>query len=106
MVPRGLAGKIYFDTTCLPNDFPNDFFTSLSVLRKTLSRELEAGCRPIIALFLGYAVLKARVLFCQKRLAVYSEVPIPAIQIPEVGLVGGKLDFVLADVTGEAKMGT
>jgi len=72
----------------------------------TLSRKLEAGCRPIIALFLGYAVTKARELFHQERLAVHLEVPIPAIQISEVRLVGGKLDFLLADVKGVANMRT
>jgi len=106
MVPHGVGGEILFDTRRLPNEFPSDFFTVLSVLRKTLSREREAGCRPIIALFLGYAVLKARELFQQERLAVHSEVPIPAIQIPEVGLVEGTLDFLLAEVTGIADMGT
>ena len=106
MVPKGCAGKICFDLTRLPKKVPSEFFTCLSVLRKTLSRELEApGCRPIIAHFLAYAVVQARDLFHQKRLAVHSEVPIPAIQIPEVGLVGGKLDFLMAEVKGLAEMG-
>ena len=105
MVPKGCAGEICFDPTRLPNKFPSEFFTSLSVLHMTLSRELEAGCRPIIAHFLAYAVVKARELFHQQRLAVHSQVPIPAIQIPEVGLVGGKLDFLLAEVKGLANMG-
>jgi len=106
MVPGYLAGRIYFDTTRLPNEFPTKFFKCLTVLRMTLSRELEAGCRPIIALFLGYAVTKARELFHQERLTVHMEVPIPAIQIPEVGLVGGKLDFLVGDVIGKADIGT
>jgi hypothetical protein len=104
MLPNGFAGEVCFDTTRLPNKFPSEFFTSLSVLRMTLSRELEAGCRPIIAHFLANAVLKARELFHQQRLAVHLEVPIPAIQIPSVGLVGGKLDFLLAEVAGSANM--
>ena len=106
MVPGDNAGEIFFDTTRLPNEFPSDFFTCFTVLRMTLSRELEADCCAIIALFLGYAITKARELFHQECLAIYSEVSIPAIQIPEVGLVGGKLDFLLADVKGVANMRT
>jgi len=106
MIPRGFGGRIHFESRRLPNEFPSDFFKVLSVLRMTLSRKLEAGRRPIIALFLGYAVLKARELFHQERLALYAEVPIPAIEIPEVGLVEGTVDFLLGEVKGSAAMGT
>jgi hypothetical protein len=57
MVPKGCAGEICFDPTRLPNKFPDDFCSSLSILRMTLSRESGAGCRPIVADFLAYAVV-------------------------------------------------
>src|SRR5271167_3997545 len=104
MVPRGYAGKINVNTTLLPTDFPAEFFPVLKVLRRTLSREVEAGCRPIIAYFLSFAVDAARILFKNERLTVHSDIPIPYVQIPEVGLVGGTLDFTTASVIGEGPM--
>jgi len=106
MVPKGFAGKIRINLPAIPKDFPEEFYVVLTVLRRTLSRELEAGCRPIIAYFLAFAVDRAREMFKQERLVVHSEVPIPNVQIPGVGLVGGTLDFMTADVIGEAPMGT
>jgi len=105
MVPRGYAGKINVNTTLLPTDFPAEFFPVLKILRRTISREVEAGCRPIIAYFLSFAVDAARTLFKNERLAIHSEIPIPNVQIPEVGLVGGTLDFMTARVIGEGPMG-
>jgi len=70
-----------------------------------LSRELDVGCRPIITNFLAFAVDRAREMFKQERLVVHSEVPIQNVQIPEVGLVGRTLDFMTADIVGEAPMG-
>jgi|SRR5579859_6110529 len=106
MVPLGFSGKIHVNNSLLPQSFPPEFFLSLTVLRKTLSRHLEAGVRPIIALFLAYAVEAARQKFNKERLSVQSEVPFPTVQIPEVGLVGGNLDFLTADAQGFAPMGT
>jgi hypothetical protein len=63
MVPFGYSGKIRVNKTLLPHDFPPEFFLSLNVLLTTFSRHLEAGVRPIIALFLGYAVEEARQIF-------------------------------------------
>jgi hypothetical protein len=54
---------------------------------------------------LAFAVDKARELFDSERLVVHSEIPIPNVQIPEVGFVGGTLDFMTAEVIGEAPMG-
>jgi len=105
MVPKGFAGKIYINSSAIPRDFPEEFHVVLAVLRRTLSRELDAGCRPIIANFLAFAVDRAREMFKQERLVVHSEVPIPNVQIPEVGLVGGTLDFMTADIVGQAPMG-
>lgn len=105
MVPKGFAGKIHINSSVIPTDFPQEFHVILAVLRRTLSRELDGGCRPIIANFLAFAVDRAREMFKQARLVVHSEVPIPNIQIPEVGLVGGTLDFMTADIIGEAPMG-
>src|SRR5947207_3878655 len=105
MVPKGFAGKIHINSFAIPTDFPQEFHVVLDVLRRTLSRELEGGCRPIIANFLAFAVDRAREMFKQERLVVHSEVPIPNVQIPGVGLVGGTLDFMIADVVGKAPMG-
>ena len=105
MVPKGFAGKIRINLSAIPRDFPQEFYVLLAILRRTLSRELEGGCRPIIANFLALAVDRAREMFKQERLVVHSEVPIPNVQIPEVGLVGGTLDFMTADIIGKAPMG-
>ena len=66
---------------------------------------MDAGCRPIIALFLAYAVNAARTWFNQERLSVHSEISVPNVRIPEVGLVGGKMDFMTAPVKNRAPMG-
>src|SRR5436190_23557167 len=98
MVPKGFAGKIRINLSAIPMDFPEEFHVVLAVLRRTLSRELEAGCRPIIAYFLAFAVDRAREMFNQDRLVVHYEVSIPNVQIPDVGVVVGSLDFMTADV--------
>lgn len=105
MVPKGFAGEILINPSALPGDFPQEFYVVLSVLRQSLSRELDGGCRPIIATFLAFAVDRAREMFKRKRLVVHSEVSIPNVQIPEVGLVGGTLDFMTADIISQAPMG-
>jgi hypothetical protein len=105
IVPKSYAGAIHFNLSPLPADVPTEFFHVLNVLRRTLSRQLEAGCRPIIAYFLAFAADSARQIFNNERLAVHSEIQIPNIQIPEVGLVGGTLDFMTARVIGDAPMG-
>ena len=101
MIPKG---KINVNAALLPTDFPAEFAPVLKVLRRTISREVEAGCRPIIAYFLSFAVNAARILFKNERLTVHSEVPIPIVQIPQVGLVGETLDFMTASVVGEGPM--
>jgi hypothetical protein len=105
IVPKGYAGKIHFNTFLLPTNFPDEFFTVLDILRGTLSREFDAGCHPIIATFLAFAVDSARRIFNNERLTIHSQVPVPNVQIPDVGLVGGTLDFMTARVIGEAPMG-
>jgi hypothetical protein len=106
MVPKGIGGRLEIEWDQLPKNFPEDFWTGLMRLRRTLSREVDAGCRPVIAWFLAAAVEQARIIFNDPRLAIHSEVKIPSVQIPNVGLVGGKLDFLLADVQGYGPMGT
>ena len=105
IVPNGYTGSIHFNPSLLSADVPMEFFNVLNVLRRTISRQLEAGCRPIIAYFLAFAVDAARKIFNNERLAVHSEVQIPNIQIPQVGLVGGTLDFMTVRVIGDASMG-
>ena len=105
MVPEGIGGRLEIQWDELPKSFPEDFWPGLMHLRRTLSREVEAGCRPVIAWFLAAAVEQARIIFNDARLAIHSEVKIPSVQIPNVGLVGGKLDFLLADVQGIGPMG-
>jgi hypothetical protein len=106
MVPQGIGGQLEIQWDLLPKSFPEDFWPGLTRLRRTLSREVEAGCRPVIAWFLAAAVEQARIIFNDPRLAIHSKVKIPSVQIPNVGLVGGKLDFLLADVQGRGRMGT
>jgi hypothetical protein len=96
MVPNGVAGAININVHSPPMSTQPEFFAILETYRSTLSRELEAGCRPIIAFFLSVAVIQARILFKNERLIVHSEIAVPNVQIPEVGLVCGKLDFMTA----------
>jgi hypothetical protein len=107
MVPDGFAGQIHINKALLPQDFPAEFFCCLSVLRQTLSRTTEADRRPIIALFLAYAVQRAREILQLPRLTIFSQVEIPWVPIAGVaGLVGGTLEFMTADANGYASMGT
>lgn len=106
MLPKGFGGLLEIRPDDLPKEFPDDFWPGLARLRRTLSRQVEAGCRPVIAWFLAAAVEQARIIFNDPRLAVHSEVPIPSVTIPNVGFVGGKLGFMTADVRGEGPMGT
>lgn len=105
MVPNGVAGMLNVNVAALPTgSIQPEFFCILDIFRSTLSREFEAGCRPIIALFLSVAVSQARIVFNASRLAIHSECPIPPVHIPDVGLVGGKLDFMTAPVVGFGPM--
>jgi hypothetical protein len=104
MLRKGLVGPVNFNPQMLPREWPEEFFTGLHLLRDTLSRQVEAGCRPVIAWYLAQAVCCARRIFGDPRLAVHSEVRVPSVPIPDVGLVGGTLDFLTADVEGEASM--
>jgi len=106
LVPQGCGGKIHVNAGALKMDWPSDFFSSLAVFRSTLSRQYDAGCRPIIALFLAYSVSSARVRFNSDRLVVHSEIQMPNVQIPHVGLVGGTVDFITAPILGKAEMST
>ena len=56
MLPKGLHGPVNFNPQMLPREWPEEFFATLDLLRDTLSREVEAGCRPVIALYLAQAV--------------------------------------------------
>ena len=104
MVPKGLTGPVNFNPQMLPREWPEEFFTGLDLLRDTLSRQVEAGCRPVIAWYLAQAVRCARRIFGDPRLAVHSQVRVPSVPIPGVGLVGGTLDFLTADMKGVAPM--
>jgi len=105
MVPRGYAGKLRYNKSLLPKDFPAEFTYTIKLLRRTLSRTLEAGCRPIIAVFLSFAVEKARKLYSHDRLVVHQEIAVPEVHIPKVGYVGGILDFMTAEIIGLATIG-
>lgn len=85
--------------------FSGKLWPGLSRLRQNLSHEVEAGCRPVIAWFLAATVEQARIIFNDPRLAIHSEVKIPSVQIPNVGPVGGKLNFLVADVQGDGPIG-
>jgi hypothetical protein len=89
MLPKGLTGPVNFNPQMLPREWPEQSFTGLNLLRDTLSRKVEAGCRPVIAWYLAQAVGCARRIFGDPRLAVHSEVRVPSVLIPDVGLVGG-----------------
>ena len=57
----------------------------------------------MIAWFLAAAVEQARIIFNDPRLAIHSEVKTPSVQIPNVGLVGGKLDELMGRL--QARLG-
>ena len=70
-----------------------------------MSRQYEGGCRALVALFLVYSVSAARLRFAEERLAVHSKIQIPSVQIPDVGFVGERVDFITASTVGTAEMG-
>jgi len=105
MVPKGIGGRLEIQWDQLPKSFPKDFWPGLMRLRQTLSREAEAGCRPVIIWFLAAAVEQARIIFNNPRLAIHCDMKVPSVHIPNIGLVRGKVNFLLADVQGDGPMG-
>ena len=98
---------IVFDVDKLP-DVPvsDNFYDPLICFQQTLSRQTDDGSGPIIALYLSYAVEAACELYKATRVVLLCDVPIPDVEIPGLGLVGGKLDFVTALVpAGDVELG-
>jgi hypothetical protein len=61
IVPKGLAGAIHFNIAMLTIEkVPESFLETFGMLRRTMSRDTEAGCRPLISMFLSHAVVHAR----------------------------------------------
>lgn len=105
MGPGGNVGKICYDNSQNPINPPDFFLTQLDILETTLTRDKEAGNRVIIAHYLTHAIKLARIEFDLKRLACSSEVDVPAEQIPDVGYLSGTLDFVIATIKGQGRVG-
>jgi hypothetical protein len=98
---------IIFNEDKLPNVRLSDtFFDPLICFQQTLSRQKDDSSGPIIALYLSYAVEAACEFHKTSRVVLLCDVPIPDVEIPGLGPVGGKLDFVTALVpTGDARLG-
>jgi hypothetical protein len=88
---------IIFNEDKLPDVRLSDtFYDPLICFKQTLSRQTDDSSGPIIALYLSYAVEAACELHKTQRVVLLCDVPIPDVEIPGLGLVGGKLDFVTA----------
>jgi hypothetical protein len=103
--PGGNVGRICYDNSRNPINPPEFFLPQLDILETTLTRDKEAGNRVIIAHYLTHAIKLARKEFNLQRLACSSEVDVPAEQIPDVGYLSGTLDFVIATIKGQGRVG-
>ena len=64
------------------------------------------GTRKIINLFLDVAVFIARTAFKgEERLVVHHEWDTEPTEIPEIGIVGGPLDYITSRAAGRVNMG-
>jgi len=88
------------------NLLPREFLPMLKLTRRVSSRRTETGARNIINLFLNVAVHIARAVFGEERLVVHHEVQTDILEVPEVGLIHGPLDFLTARAFGDIPMGT
>ena len=63
------------------------------------------GTRNIMNIFLDVAVYIARQIFGEERLIVHQEHKIVPIDVPEIGIVSGLLDYVTSLAAGNVDMG-
>jgi hypothetical protein len=104
-VTGGYAGMIIFNEEKLRDvPFPETFSVPLKLFQQTLSRQSEDSNAPIIALYLSYAVATVRQRHNTTRFVLLSDVLILPVDIPGLGLVGGKLDYVTAYVLGDGPL--
>jgi hypothetical protein len=88
------------------NLIPREFLPMLELTRRVSSRRTEIGARNVINLFLNVAVHIARAVFGEDRLVVHHEVQTDILEVPEVGLIHGPLEFLTARAFGDIPMGT
>jgi hypothetical protein len=67
--------------------------------------EKEAGCRLIIAHYIGHAIHLARRLTAGGRIVCSPEVDIPAERIESLGMLSGTCDFIIGAAAGVSDMG-
>jgi hypothetical protein len=84
---------------------PPAFLAMLQISRHVSSRINEMGTRKIINIFLDVAVHIAREVFHEDRLVVHQEYHTVPIEVPEVGIVSGPLDYVTSRAAGKGNMG-
>ena len=105
MGPGGYVGRICYDNSRNPINAPDFFLRQLDILETTLTRDKETGNKVVIAHYLTHAIKLARKEFDLNRLACSSEVDVPAEQIPGIGYLSGTLDFVIATIKGQGRVG-
>jgi hypothetical protein len=88
------------------NVIPLPFLPMLRMTRLVSARSTEMGTRKIINIFLDTAVYIARMVFAEERLVVDHEYETEPTDVPEIGVVGGPLDYVTARAAGKIDMGT
>jgi len=83
---------------------PPEFLRMLHITRMVTSRNTEMGTRNVINVFLNMAVYVARMVFKEDRLVVHHEWDASPVEIPEIGMVGGPLDYVTSRAAGHMDM--
>ena len=83
---------------------PPEFLRMLHITRMVTSRNTEMGTRNVINVFLNMAVYIARMVFKEDRLVVHHEWDASPVEIPEIGMVGGPLDYVTSRAAGHMDM--
>lgn len=82
----------------LIDNIQSKFFAILDIFKDIFFREFEADYRPIITLFLSMIIIQIRSQFGMSRFVIHSEFSISLIRIPEIELIDGKLDFMIANI--------
>ena len=85
---------------------PPQFLPMLRISRLVSSRRTEMGTKKIINLFLDVAVYVARIVFeGEDRLVIHHEWETEPTEIPEIGVVGGPLNYITSRAAGRVNMG-
>jgi len=103
---KGHVGNVLFNVSGYESIMPPPwFYSQLDIIETCFSREKEAGCRLIIAHYIGHAIHLAKRLTAGGRIVCSSEVEIPAESIEPLGMLSGVCDFIVGAAAGESNFG-